>query len=534
VTDRPDAIVVGAGGGGPVAAYELAAAGMRVLVLEAGPWLDPGRDFTRLEDDMWSIIDGRMRWGPSDRTRSPWVRRRDGVGLILQTAGVGGTTLHYNGVSPRAYVHAVDAAWPLTYDELVPWYERVEEFLPVTLVEDLATKDAIFAEGCQRIGLAESTSKEVASAVWRRCHNAILPIAAMLPTGPLVHPEVDGCTMCGHCLVGCRNPVGAPVERKAKRATNVTYVPAALATGRCEVIPDAFATCILSEPAGDGASRVRAVRWRDTRSGEEHEEEARLVVLAAGSIESPRLYVNSGLPDPAGVVGRYLTSHAQDVVTGLFDREVHPDVGQVTMARADFPGFGTLFVQGYGPQALAVVLGAAGGGYWDEPTDGPWDLAGRWWGPDAVRMIRQYSHSLSVLVCTDDESHPDNRVTLADDWPEDEHGPVPKVSYRATPSTTERRDWLARKAAEILRAAGARTIHRAAFGRALLTHIMGTMRMGPDPGTSVLDATGEARHVRGLFGADSSVLPNGLGGPNPTLTVQALAARTAHRILARA
>ena len=99
----PDAIVVGAGGGGPVVAKELAEQGAKVLLLEAGPWLDPDQHFTRLEDDMGSIIDGRLRWGPADRAKGPWIRRREGVGLVLQAAGVGGTTLHYNGISPRAY-----------------------------------------------------------------------------------------------------------------------------------------------------------------------------------------------------------------------------------------------------------------------------------------------------------------------------------------------------------------------------------------------------------------------------------------------
>ena len=64
-----------------------------------------------------------------------------------------------------------------------------------------------------------------------------------------------------------------------------------------------------------------------------------MVVLAGGSVESPRLYRNSGLPDPHDVVGRYLTTHLQDIVTGFFDREIHSDVGQVTMT-PDRSGFG--------------------------------------------------------------------------------------------------------------------------------------------------------------------------------------------------
>src|SRR5206468_10676282 len=138
--------------------------------------------------------------------------------------------------------------------------------------------------GCEKLGLVHSEVKDVTEAVWRRCHNAILPVASMVPGRPLRYPEVDGCTMCGHCLVGCPNPVGAPLERKAKRATNVSYVPAAVATGNCEIVPNAFATAVLFEDRPGGRARARGVRWRDTFTGDEREAEASLVVLAGGSI----------------------------------------------------------------------------------------------------------------------------------------------------------------------------------------------------------------------------------------------------------
>src|SRR5262245_9638241 len=103
-----DVIIVGAGAGGPVAAKTLAEAGIQVLVLEAGAWLDPERDYNRLENDIGSMLDGRLRWGPSDRSRPPWQRRRTGVSIILQAAGVGGTTRHYNGMAARAHVSSVN------------------------------------------------------------------------------------------------------------------------------------------------------------------------------------------------------------------------------------------------------------------------------------------------------------------------------------------------------------------------------------------------------------------------------------------
>ncbi len=79
--NMPDVLVVGCGGGGAVIAKELAEAGLGVVALEAGPWHDPQRDFTGLEWDMLNPIDAVFRWGPADRTKPPWPRRRDGIPL---------------------------------------------------------------------------------------------------------------------------------------------------------------------------------------------------------------------------------------------------------------------------------------------------------------------------------------------------------------------------------------------------------------------------------------------------------------------
>ena len=193
---------------------------------------------------------------------------------------------------------------------------------------------------------------------------------------------------------------------------------------------------------------------------------------------------------------------------------------------------GTFFAQGLGPQNFAVALAGGGRGWWEDDTgEEPWDFAGKGWGPEAVRLLGEYHRTLSVIISVNDEGVADNGVTRADDWPGDEHGPVPKVRYHMTPVTRERRDWLARKAAEVVRAAGANRVHRTDI-QPILTHIMSTMRMGRDPATSVVDASGEAHEVERLFVGDSSVIPT-VGGANPTLTAQALAARTADHIRTR-
>ena len=140
----PDVIVVGAGGGGPVVAKELAARGLDVLVLEAGAHFDdPEQQWRHLENDANNVLSGYFRFGPSDRSKPAWFRETPQNSLIWQLAGVGGTTLHYYGNSPRAVpgsflgYDGADAAaydtahlFPFTYESLVPYYEWVEHTLP--------------------------------------------------------------------------------------------------------------------------------------------------------------------------------------------------------------------------------------------------------------------------------------------------------------------------------------------------------------------------------------------------------------------
>ena len=146
-----DVIVVGAGAGGPVAARVLSEAGVRVLMLDAGPWLDPEHDYSQHENDMMAMSDGKMRWGPADRDRDPWQRQRIGVGALIQSAGVGGSTRHYNGIASRAYASSINGEWPLAYEDLIEGYEAIERLLPVGRVRALAPKDALFAQGCRRL-----------------------------------------------------------------------------------------------------------------------------------------------------------------------------------------------------------------------------------------------------------------------------------------------------------------------------------------------------------------------------------------------
>ncbi|HWJ32131.1 MAG TPA: GMC family oxidoreductase N-terminal domain-containing protein [Gaiellaceae bacterium] len=510
-----DVIVVGAGAGGPVVAKELAARGLDVLLLEAGPaFEDADHQWSHDEGVANNPASGIFRFGPGDRAQAPWPRDLPQNSFVWQTAGVGGSTLHYFANSPRAMPDAL-----ASYRELIPYYEWVEHTLPVQTAA-MGTKEELFLRGATKAGLPTQTSKDITRDACRPQENAILQPRGTAgksnKASQLVYPRAQGCTFCGHCPQGCYLPLKAPRNLKAKRSTHTSYGPMALTADRwtrgraATLVPDAFAVKV----AADGSAR--SVTWRNTRTGALTKDEARVVVLAAGPIETPRLWLNSGLPNPDDQVGRGLTDHFLDFVVGRFPRYTGSTKGATSAARADFPGHGCIEQVGAVPGLQAQGLTVS-----EDPRR-------RLVGARLERFVSDFDRLLSLAVITDDDVAPENRVTLSSVMTPDVHGPVARIEIRRrTARTLANRDFLAARAAEILRAAGAREIVRMNWAPVLL-HIHSTMRIG-----TVLTDDAESRRVERLFVADNSMLPNSLGGPNPTLTTQALATRTAERIFVR-
>ena len=558
-----DVIVIGAGAGGPVVAKELAAQGLDVLVLEAGPeFTDTEQQWSRYENDASNLATGYFRVGPGDRDRPAWFRELPQASLLWQVAGVGGTTLHYYANSIRAMpgtfvgydgpdrsAYDTDHPFPFAYDELLPYYEWVEWTLPVS-TGAMGTKEEVVFRGAEKVGLPLNTTRTVTTAGYRPQENAILQ-----PQGTagrthdpdrLRYPQAQGCTFCGWCFQGCVEPRGAPRNLKAKRSTDASYVPMARHAdvwadgGRpIELRADAYVTRIEHEVVG-GRTRARGVTWRDVVTGDEHTEDATVVVLAGGCTESPRLWFNSGLPNPNDWVGRGYTDHAFDWVLGVFDSYTGSSKGTGSSARVDFPGYGALEHVGIPPglQAFASTLTDSGiRGYYDngQGMRGAWDgPSGRPIGNELKAALSNVDQLVNFVTLTDDDVEPDNRAVISS-LPPDENGPIPRVTIRKrqrSRRTQRNRDFLANRAAEICRAAGATKVIRLDWAP-LILHVQSSMRMGHRDDDSVCRPTGEARFVDGLFIADNSVLPNALGGPNPTLTTQALATRTAEIIAQR-
>lgn len=555
-----DVIVVGAGGGGAVIAKELAGRGLDVLMLEAGPrFANPDNDWSHFEREANGFGTGVFRFGPADRTKPAWVRELAQNSLLLQLSGVGGSTNHYLGNSPRSMPgvfmdydgadrDAYDTAhlFPFAYRDLIPYYEWVEHTLPVATAP-MGTKEEIFFDAATRLGLPVQTSKDITRAAFRPQENAILQPRgnAGKTTDPkkLVFPKARGCTFCGFCAQGCFEPIGAPINLNAKRSTSVSYVPMALTAdlwaeeGKAiTLMHDAFALRVNTQ--GDTA---RSVTWRIGATGENHTEEASVIVLAGGAIETPRLWLNSGLPNPNDWVGRGLTEHFVDLILGVMPFETGSSKGPQSAARIDFPGLGMLENIGNPPAAQAGLMSlsdAGMAGFYDNGLPGGAhgaDAVGRLVGPVLKHVMSNIDRLLNVDVFTDDDVEAQNRVSLSTTLPPDEHGPVPRVTVQQrnrSARTVRNRETLVAKTVELLRAAGATEVYRMNKGSFML-HLHSTMRMGLSGDNSVLKEDAEARWVKRLFIADNSALANGVGGVNPTLTMQAIATRTAETIFQR-
>ena len=362
-----DVIVIGAGGGGPVVAKELAARGLDVLVLEGGPALrEPrARSGAHLEDDANNPVSGYLRFGPSDRDRPPWVRELPQNSFSWQVSGVGGTTLHYYGNSPRA-MPGVFRGYTRPRPRRLRPRARVPVLLPVVdPVLRVGRGDAagpdrgdrhqgarVPARRGERAGLPLQRSKDTTRARPTGRRRTRSSSRAAPPAGPatrraLRHPQARGCTFCGYCFQGCYEPRGAPRNLTAKRSTDNSYVPMALTADAWQrggkaatLITDAFVTRIDTAQRGR-PTVARGVTWRDTATGDEQTEEAKVVVLAGRLRRGPAAVVRApACRTRTTGSGAGCTDHHFDWVIGVMPYYTGRARAPSSAARIDVPGRG--------------------------------------------------------------------------------------------------------------------------------------------------------------------------------------------------
>ncbi len=518
-----DVLVIGAGAGGAVATLRLARAGARVVCLEQGPWVDrqsyPGTDPT------WEL-QGGGRWSSSPTVRKlpadyPVDSTNSDMGA-LNFNGVGGGTVLYNAQWPRMLpddfrVRSVDGVaddWPVTYEELSPFYEETDRQFGVSGLGG----NPRYPEGAEpplpplplgEVGLAVARAHHRLGWHWWPATNAIASAE---------YRNQHVCVRRGSCGQGC--------NEGAKGSTDVTHWPDALAAG-AELITGARVRRITVGPDG----LVTGAKWVD-RDGGEHHQRADVVLVAANGIGTPRLLLASaderhpdGLANSSGLVGRRLMLHPLATVQGVFPEPMHGWRAQngalvqtLEFARSDpARGFvrGSTWGLGSSIGPLRTALGNRGVGVW-----GPAHHEHM-----AARLGRIGQWAILCEDLPDDE----NRVELHPTAVDSDGIPGVAVHYRLSENSRRMLDFMAERAADSLRAAGA--VETEATYPIPNGHLMGTARMGDDPATSVVDRFGMAHDITNLGVIDGSVFVTA-GSANPTSTIAALALRTAEHLVA--
>ena len=537
IADSYDVVVVGAGAGGGVAACTLAESGARVLLVERGAALsldEVGRDHLR---NHRSSIHGNNTGPASAGNPREWVRRDGSVVEIAQTHDprwnnnamtVGGGSRVYQGMAWRfvptdfemASTYGVPdgsslADWPLTYDDLEPFYSWAEHEIGVCGDADAHPSLGHRSDGYPMPPLPTNTEAAVLGRGAQRLGLRTGPVPLLINSVPR-----DGRALCVHC----GECVGFACPSAAKNGTYETMIPRALATGNADLVTGTRAV----EVTVDAHGAVAGVRLVDEVSGESRTVRAGDVVLACGAIETARLLLASrsehhpdGIGNATDQVGRHLQGHDFVSVFGRFDEPVLDLAGPgVSIATVDHL-HGNDGVIGGGVIANEIVKLPIVHWRWAYHPDAP-----RWGAAAKAAMRNGYRNTGHLFGQVQEIPRPDNRVRLGD--AADAVGMrVARLGGSAHPETVRTAHRVRDLATEWMSASGALEVWADAVPTGLMAgqHQAGTCRMGADPATSVVGPDGRVHGQRNLWITDASVHVTN-GGVNPVLTIFALARRT--------
>jgi gluconate 2-dehydrogenase alpha chain len=552
-----DVVIVGMGAAGGVAAYPLAEAGLNVVGLEAGTWLDQ-RDFAPDEirnnyRDWPMLVNKAELERPTSRATSATAAAR--VASHPMMNAVGGTSLHYWAQSwrlnPWDFSVVTETArrygpskipagstvedWPFGYDELEPYYDRVEREVGISGQAGNVRGD-IDPRGNRFEGVRQRDFP-MPPLRWTAFNERMADAARSLGWNPFPGPAAvstetydnrPGCGYHGFCNKG-----GCPIN--AKNATHITTIPKAIDTGNLKVVTRAHVTRI--EVGSDG--RVTGVNY--VVGSNEYFQPARVVLIASYTYENVRMLLLSksrafpdGLANKNGQVGRHYFSHYTGAsVSALFPYDLKAWYGLPAQGVAiddwaddnfdhsdqDFIGGGNLWAMSDRRPISAASMNTYG--------------RGRNWGSAWKRFIRENSdRSHGSYIQKTTLPYEDNYLDLDPEVTDPLGFPVIRITGRYMDNETRIGEFMQDRMEEWYREAGAVEVNRGGTGNAMgaSTHAYGGTRMGDDPETNVVDRWGFSHEVPNLGVLGASVMGTS-GARNPTLTGQALSWRTAEHLV---
>lgn len=532
-----DVCIIGSGAGGSTVARTLAKAGQRVLILEAGdnyfPKLDDPAGLAPplfSNDELKMQVRGMIATDPLIEPRS--FRAKDGDATTTGDVNalpknVGGAAVHADMKYPRfqptdfqlgtllgAIPGANFADWPVDYPTLERFYVEIEHAVGVQGPAEGAADADPFAA-------AKSKPYPMPPGLPMFANTILADAAKSLGYHPFSYPTAvasrpyrgrPACIDCGFC-----SGYGCPTHAKSSPA--VTLLREALLTGKVQL---RFNAAVMKLVANSTKTAITAVAYMDP-SGAMQTVSADRYVLAASAGESARLMLLSdpSLGNSSDQIGRNLMFHFQTQVIGVLNQRVHGHRGRsVTMGLSDFRGVPNDPTRPLG----GVIELATSSDLIGEAKNYALQLNQS--GATLTSLIRQSplrDKLVAMIMQAEDAPQTTNRIDL-DPSVTDVYGrPAGRVTYANHKWETDTRDFYIPKLLDIQKAAGAQfgliaPIDTPSQSR----HVMGTMRMGTDPTTSVCDRTGKLHDLGNLYCADGGLFPTS-SGYNPTLTIQTLA-----------
>jgi choline dehydrogenase-like flavoprotein len=499
-----DVVIVGAGACGSLAACELTARGARVVVIEAGRRLDPAIDLRNSESNAARIMWSEPRAYAGQHAIAP----KTGV-------GVGGGTLAWLGVMPRFHpadfrTHSTEGVgedWPISYDDLRPYYAQVEHDFGV------AGECGPFAPEAYDLPMPPHRMNWHAQVLARgaRALDAH-PFAPPIAINSVPYGGRPACCYCGWCASGCSSG--------AKATAVNTYLARAERRG-ATVISEAFVHRVSHDPA---RNRVTGVEYLDA-AGRERRVTGRVVVLAAHALETPRLLLLSanpscpdGLGNSSGQVGRSFMSHPTWQVFGTFDEPINAYKGMQ---------MGHVMVQDYyAPNpARSCARGFVLLSYMMTPVTYA-NLSGSFFGAELKDFLYDYPYTAAWWAHAEGLPQATNAVTLDADVKDARGLPAARLTFAWGDNDLALAAAARDKACEMMQASGARKVR---VGLNYGAHAMGSCRMGRDPARSVVNEFCQSHDIPNLFVCDTSVFVTG-SGLNPTLTAMAIVSRAADHL----
>jgi len=548
-----DVVIVGSGAGGGMAAKVLTEAGAEVLMLEAGrswdnvtdsamlkwPYDSPRRGASTPERNFGEFDAGLGGWKLDGE---PYTRAPGSTFDWFRVRMLGGRTNHWGRISlrfgpddfQRKSVDGLGDNWPITYDDIKPYYDRVDDLV------------GIFGS---REGLRNHPDGNFLPPPKPRCYELYVKQAAdklnvtcipgRLSILTQVHNGRPACHYCGQCNRGC-------ATNSNFSSTNV-LIPPARATNKLTLMTG----CMVREVTTNAAGQATGVNYIDKATGEDHHVDARVVVLAASACESARILLNSkssrfpqGLANSSGVIGKYLTDTTGTDVAGYIPRMVNPvphnedgtGGGHLYMPwwldnkKLDFPRgyhievWGGLYQPSYGFMG-GIQSYPEGGGYGKALKD---------------QYRKYYGATIGFSgrgeMVPNDDSYCEIDPKVVDRW----GIPVLRFHWKWTDYEYKQVKHMQETFRALIAEMGGQVFDEmpsAEDGYGIssggsIIHELGTIRMGNDPKTSALNKYSQAHDVKNLFVTD--------GGPfvsqadkNPTWTILALSMRTSEYIIAQ-